>query len=69
MRSSRWMRLVLGLTVALLCAPAENYYKSYRLDYHEGEEYPHLVRDESKPDLLSDIIKPHAPPAAGGTTQ
>ena len=34
------------------------YYKTYKLDYHGGEKYPHLVRDESKPDMLSDIIKP-----------
>ena len=34
------------------------YYKTYRLDYHGGEKYPHLVRDETKPDLLSDIIRP-----------
>jgi predicted metalloprotease with PDZ domain len=34
------------------------YYKTYKLDYHGGEKYPHLVRDESKPDLLSEIIKP-----------
>jgi predicted metalloprotease with PDZ domain len=33
------------------------YYKTFKLDYHAGEKYPHLVRDESKPDLLSDIIK------------
>jgi predicted metalloprotease with PDZ domain len=33
------------------------YYKIYKLDYHGGEKYPHLVRDESKPDVLSDIIK------------
>ncbi|HEY1272772.1 MAG TPA: M61 family peptidase [Terriglobales bacterium] len=33
------------------------YYKTYKLDYHEGEKYPHLVRDESKPDLLEEIIK------------
>ena len=36
-----------------------DYYKTYKLDYHGGEKYPHLVRDESKPDVLSDIIKPH----------
>jgi predicted metalloprotease with PDZ domain len=35
-----------------------DYFKSYQLDYHDGERYPHLVRDASKPDLLSDIIKP-----------
>ena len=35
----------------------DDYYKTYKLDYHGGEQYPHLVRDESKPDLLSDILK------------
>jgi predicted metalloprotease with PDZ domain len=34
------------------------YYKTYKLDYHGGEKYPHLVRDDSKPDMLSDIVKP-----------
>lgn len=33
-----------------------DYYKTYKLDYHGGEKYPHLVRDESKPDVLSEII-------------
>jgi predicted metalloprotease with PDZ domain len=33
-----------------------DYYKTYKLDYHGGEKYPHLVRDESKPDLLNDIL-------------
>jgi len=35
----------------------DEYYKTYKLDYHGGERYPHLVRDESKPDLLSEIYK------------
>ena len=35
----------------------DEYYKTYKLDYHDGERYPHLVRDESKPDLLSEILK------------
>ena len=34
-----------------------DYYKTYKLDYHGGERYPHLVRDEAKPDLLSEILK------------
>jgi len=34
-----------------------DYYKTYKLDYHGGEMYPHLVRDNSKPDLLTDILK------------
>jgi predicted metalloprotease with PDZ domain len=33
------------------------YYKTYKLDYHGGERYPHLVRDDSKPDLLTEIYK------------
>lgn len=39
------------------------YYKTVSIDYHEGDKFPHLVRDESKPDLLSDILKAHASPA------
>jgi len=31
-----------------------------KIDYHGGAKYPHLVRDESKPDVMSDIIRPHA---------
>ncbi|MGC2173744.1 MAG: M61 family peptidase [Candidatus Sulfotelmatobacter sp.] len=34
-----------------------DYYKTYTLDYHGGERFPHLVRDESKPDLLSEIYR------------
>jgi predicted metalloprotease with PDZ domain len=34
-----------------------DYYKSYKLDYHGGERYPHLVRDNSKPDLLTEIYQ------------
>jgi predicted metalloprotease with PDZ domain len=35
------------------------YFNTYKIDYHGGERYPHLVRDESKPDMLSDIIRAH----------
>jgi predicted metalloprotease with PDZ domain len=34
-----------------------DYYKTYKIDYHGGEKYPHLVRDDSKPDLLTEILK------------
>jgi len=34
-----------------------DYYKTYKLDYHAGEKYPHLIRDESKPDILTEILK------------
>ncbi|MDT5121461.1 MAG: hypothetical protein QOC96_943 [Acidobacteriota bacterium] len=32
----------------------------YALDYHGGERYPRLERDKGKPDLLGQIIAPHA---------
>lgn len=35
-----------------------DYFRTFNLDYHGGEKYPHLVRDETKPDLLTDIIRP-----------
>ena len=36
------------------------YYEVHHVDYHAGERYPHLVRDGSSADLLSEIIKAHA---------
>jgi hypothetical protein len=35
--------------------------ETYSVDYHGGLRYPHLVRDEGHPDLLSEILKPLAP--------
>jgi predicted metalloprotease with PDZ domain len=39
---------------------AENgeYYKTYDVNYHEGERYPHLVRVEGQANILDEIIKP-----------
>jgi len=34
-----------------------DYFHTFKLDYRGGEKYPRLVRDESKPDVLSEIIK------------
>jgi predicted metalloprotease with PDZ domain len=39
----------------------EDYFKSCQLDYHEGEKYPRLERDSTKPDLLKEILKPRTP--------
>jgi hypothetical protein len=39
----------------------EDYFKSCKMDYHEGEKYPRLSRDPAKPDLLTDILKPLTP--------
>ncbi|HYM75858.1 MAG TPA: M61 family peptidase [Candidatus Dormibacteraeota bacterium] len=46
-----------GTSTIDLLVENSDYYKTYKLDYHAGEMYPHLVRDESKPDLLTDILK------------
>jgi predicted metalloprotease with PDZ domain len=39
----------------------EDYFKSCKLDYHEGEKYPRLERDATKPDLLKAILQPLTP--------
>jgi predicted metalloprotease with PDZ domain len=36
------------------------YYKTYHVDYHEGERYPKLERDSSRSDLLAEILKPRS---------
>ncbi len=46
--------------IELLVENAE-YFKTYRVDYHEGERYPHLARDLAQPDLLGEIIRARAP--------
>ena len=37
-----------------------DFFKTVKIDYHEGERYAHLERDESKPDMLSEIAKAKA---------
>jgi predicted metalloprotease with PDZ domain len=34
--------------------------ETYKIDYHGGERYPHLERDDTKPDVLDDVIKSRA---------
>jgi predicted metalloprotease with PDZ domain len=46
-----------GPNIELLVVNGD-FYKTYSLDYHDGEKYAHLTRDESKPDILSEILKP-----------
>ncbi|HKF21633.1 MAG TPA: M61 family peptidase [Candidatus Angelobacter sp.] len=43
-----------------LLVESDDFFRTYVLDYHGGEKYAHLVRDETKPDVLSEIIKPLA---------
>jgi predicted metalloprotease with PDZ domain len=46
-----------GVQMELLVDNA-GYVSAHALDYRDGERYPRLVRDESRPDLLSAIIAP-----------
>jgi predicted metalloprotease with PDZ domain len=39
---------------------SDDYYRSCTVNYHGGDRYPHLVRDDSKPDYLDDLAKPRA---------
>ena len=41
-------------------------YGTHRVDYRDGERYPWLERDASKPDLLSAIGAPRSAPASSG---
>jgi hypothetical protein len=54
--------------IALLIEDGE-YYPTSNIDYHDGEKYPHVIRDKSQPDLISEIIRPRATvskPSPGG---
>ena len=42
----------------------EDFFQTYKVDYHGGERYPHLERITGKPDVLGDIAKMKAPPVA-----
>ena len=65
----RWSRDILreairgtgGKALELLVENGE-FYRSYRLEYSGGERYPRLERDPNRPDLLSLIVRPLAPP-------
>lgn len=37
------------------------FFKTYSVDYHDGEKNPHLERITGQPDVLGDILKPMTP--------
>ena len=47
-----------SLPVDLLVV-VDDFYRTYSLNYHDGERYPHLERNASKPDLLEAICRAH----------
>lgn len=58
------LRDALGATAAgaplELLAENDDFFRTYRLEYDGGLRYPHLVRDESRPDSLSQVLAPLA---------
>jgi predicted metalloprotease with PDZ domain len=53
-----------GRKLELLIENADSF-RTYVIDYQGGARYPHLVRDESKPDLLTAILRPLTGPVQG----
>jgi hypothetical protein len=37
-----------------------SFHETYKLNYHDGVRYPHLERDNSKPDVIGEVIKSRA---------
>ncbi len=42
-------------------------FRTFSLDYHGGLRYPHIVRDEGRPDYLGEITQSRSQVAAGAT--
>jgi predicted metalloprotease with PDZ domain len=40
-----------------LLVVVDDYFQTSTIDYHGGQSYPHLVRDDARPDYLDEIIK------------
>jgi predicted metalloprotease with PDZ domain len=38
----------------------DGYFRTCTINYHDGPRYPHLVRDDQKPDYLDELIKPRS---------
>ncbi len=51
-----------------LLVVTETYVKPIDLDYHDGQRYPTLVRDEGQKDYLDEITKPLAPAMGAGSS-
>jgi predicted metalloprotease with PDZ domain len=41
-----------------LLVVADEYFRTCTINYHGGARYPHLVRNDSRPDYLDELIKP-----------
>lgn len=43
-----------------LLVVVDDYYRTATINYHDGPRYPHLVREDGKPDYLDELIKARA---------
>ena len=43
-----------------LLVVVDGYYRTCTVTYHDGPRYPHLVREDDRPDYLDELIKPRA---------
>jgi len=43
-----------------LLVVVDDYFQTSTINYHGGDRYPHLMRDDAKPDYLDEVIKAHA---------
>jgi predicted metalloprotease with PDZ domain len=43
-----------------LLVVVDDYFRTCTINYHGGPRYPHLVRDDTRPDYLDELIKPRA---------
>ena len=43
-----------------LLVVVDDYFQTSTINYHGGERYPHLVKEDGKPDYLDEIIKARA---------
>jgi hypothetical protein len=48
-----------SLPIALLIVN-DDFISTSTINYHDGARYPHLVRDDKKPDYLDELIKARA---------
>jgi predicted metalloprotease with PDZ domain len=46
-------------TITLLVV-VDDYFRTCNVNYHDGARYPHLVRNDDRPDYLDELIKPQA---------
>ena len=54
----------LGKEPIELLAENGDYFRTYRIEYHGGERYPHLELISGKTDVLTEIVKMKAAPVA-----